>query len=84
MNTIQELLADAPKQELEDYEAYLKAHLKLMMTGVSKARVQDISHISRRKNRCIEQCYKKELSKAEGTNWIEHAEEVVEGIRQCK
>ena len=54
------------------------------MTSVSKARVQDITQVSMRKNKCIEQCYKRDLSRIEKDGWEEQAGDVVDSIRVCK
>ena len=83
MNLIKELLTDVPQQDLEGYESYLQAHLKIIMTSVSKARVQDLTKVSIRNNKCITQCYRRYLDLQEG-QWDEQADEVVSKIRECK
>ena len=69
MSAIEQLLADVPRDKLEAYEAYLQTHLKLLMTGVSKARVQDLTQVTMRKNKCIEQCYRRELMNIGPDDW---------------
>ena len=57
MDLIQKLLDDKPPEQIEAYQSYLRTHLKLMMTSINKARVQNTTQVSIRKNNCIMRCY---------------------------
>lgn len=69
MDAIEQLLEKTPKPQQEDYEAYLQTHLKLLMTGVSKAKVQDTTQVTIRKNQCLQQCYKRNLADTAPATW---------------
>lgn len=62
MNIVNDLLANTPPEQQIAYEAYLHTHLKLLMTNISKAKVQDLTQVQLRKNQCISQCYESSLA----------------------
>ena len=47
---------------MQAYESYLHLHLKYLMTSINKAKVQNITDIKIKKNKCIAKCYTKNLS----------------------
>lgn len=61
MSVVSELLSNVPAQQIKDYETYLHTHLKWLMTSINKAKVQDISEVLIRKDKCIQSCYKRNI-----------------------
>ena len=57
MELIQQLLGDTPPEKIEAYQSYVRTHLKLIMTNINKAKIQNTTNVSIRKNNCIMKCY---------------------------
>lgn len=72
-------MKDIPEQQQKDYEAYLQRHLKTHLVNINRGRLNNITDITIKKNKCISQCYKKNYT----NNRVEDNElgDVIDNIR---
>lgn len=54
----------------------------MLMTGINKAKVQEITPVIMRKNKCISRCYKKHFTNVSVND--EELYDTIEEIRSCK